>query len=357
LLVLDKPYFIYGEPTDLLFDKHIESWNSSAKIAWETDEGDGYQLVRATFFFSWLNDSSNAVAITGVTSSLTAAGRCLLRVNPGFLYWAFAFALLSAHLTVFLGQTQIDSEFISIGSFGAEADANIFGGAAHTDTHDVFRTVDVSCFQPILVPGRQRVIFAVEMMVEVGRGAGKIVLRFDREPFVTCPSLTVAFFEPLLAFRETLIADSAGWQGYCLVQRIEPARLARSGTQVKLTLRASSVSSASINAIYISQADPAGQAFDSTDDLTAVTSAPIVIPAGSEVTLPAVNYRFDESKPLLIAVDFSPAPASAIRRNGAVLPGQASAYYKLGAAAATPNRANFTAASVGVLLIETIEVF
>jgi hypothetical protein len=76
------------------------------------------------------------------------------------------------------------------------------------------------------------------------------------------------------------------------------------------------------------------------------------------VTLPAVNYNFDRTKPLLIAVDFSAAPASAIRANSAVPSEQASAYYKLGAAAATPNRANFTAASLrGVFLIETIEVF
>jgi hypothetical protein len=40
-----------------------------------------------------------------------------------------------------------------------------------------------------------------------------------------------------------------------------------------------------------------------------------------------------------------------------VPPEQASAYYKLGAEAAIPNRANFTAASFGAFLIETIEVF
>jgi hypothetical protein len=168
--------------------------------------------------------------------------------------------------------------------------------------------------------------------------------------------LTVAFSEPLISLSESLIADSAGWEGYCLVQRIEPVRLSRSGTRVKLTLRASSVSSASIDRIYISQADPAGEPFDSAGDLTEVTSVPFVIPAGTEVTLAPVNYRFDETKPLLIAVDFSAAPGSTIRVNDAVPPAQASAYYKQQAAAATANRTGFTP-DPGLYLVERIEVF
>src|SRR5262245_10058337 len=47
--------------------------------------------------------------------------------------------------------------------------------------------------------------------------------------------------------------DSDGWEGYTLVQRIEPLRLSTSGTQVRITLRASSMSDASIDRIYISQ--------------------------------------------------------------------------------------------------------
>jgi hypothetical protein len=74
------------------------------------------------------------------------------------------------------------------------------------------------------------------------------------------------------------------------------------------------------------------------------------------VTLPAVNYNFDDTKPLLIAVDFSAAPASAIRSNGAVPPAQARAYYKLGAAATTANRTGFTAFP-GLHLVQSIEVF
>jgi hypothetical protein len=163
---------------------------------------------------------------------------------------------------------------------------------------------------------------------------------------------TLSFEE---TFSETLIKDDANWEGYCLVQRIEAVRLSRSGTEVKLTLRASSVSDASIDRIYISQPDPAGQPYASASDLTAVTSTPVVVPADTAVTLPAVNYTLDEGQPLLIAVDFSAAPPSGIRYTDAVTAQQASAYYKLGSAAAIADRTAFTSYP-GLYLVEKIEV-
>jgi hypothetical protein len=51
--------------------------------------------------------------------------------------------------------------------------------------------------------------------------------------------------------------DAPGLQGFCIVQRIETTRLSKSGSRVKLTLRASSVGNASIASIYISKPDPA----------------------------------------------------------------------------------------------------
>jgi hypothetical protein len=165
---------------------------------------------------------------------------------------------------------------------------------------------------------------------------------------------TLSFEE---TFSETLTGDDDKWEGYCLVQRIEPVRLSRSGTEVKLTLRASSVSDASIDKIYISK--PAGQPkYASASDLTAVTSTPFVVPANTAVTLPAVNYTLDEGQPLLIAVDFKGGPApppSGIRYTDAVTPQQASAYYKPGSAAAIEDRADFTSYP-GLYLIEKIEV-
>jgi hypothetical protein len=171
------------------------------------------------------------------------------------------------------------------------------------------------------------------------------------------------FFE---TFSETLSADEAGWEGYCLVQRIEAVRLSRSGKRVRLTLRASSASDAYIDRIYISQPAPAGDPYDSAADLTQVTFVALVppgalfIPAGQSVTLPLspvqdITYNLDEGQPLLIAVDFSAAYPSGIKCTKAVPTEQACAYYKSGAEAAKPDRSGFTKYP-GIYLIEKIEV-
>src|SRR5215467_2582110 len=173
------------------------------------------------------------------------------------------------------------------------------------------------------------------------------------------------FFFPFWFFRtfsETLNADGTGWEGYCLVQRIEAVRLSRSGKRVRLTLRASSTSDAYIDRIYISRPAPAGDPYDSAADLTQVnflvTLPPgaLVIPAGQSVTLPLgpsqdITYNLDEGQPLLIAVDFSATHPSGIKCTKAVPTEQACAYYKSGAEAAKPDRSGFTKFP-GIYLIE-----
>ena len=174
------------------------------------------------------------------------------------------------------------------------------------------------------------------------------------------------FFFPypfVKTFSETLNADGTGWEGYCLVQRIEAVRLSRSGKRVRLTLRASLTSAAYIDRIYISRAAPAGDPYDSAADLTQVTwlalapAAALVIPAGQFVTLPFqdLTYNLDEGQPLLIAVDFSAAHPSGLKCTKAVPIEQACAYYKSGAEAAKPDRSGFTQLP-GIYLIEKIEV-
>ena len=179
----------------------------------------------------------------------------------------------------------------------------------------------------------------------------------------------IQFFFPFWFFRtfsETLNADGTGWEGYCLVQRIEAVRLSRSGKRVRLTLRASSTSDAYIDRIYISRPAPAGDPYDSAADLTQVnflvTLPPgaLVIPAGQSVTLPLgpsqdITYNLDEGQPLLIAVDFSATHPSGIKCTKAVPTEQACAYYKSGAEAAKPDRSGFTQLP-GIYLIEKIEI-
>jgi hypothetical protein len=151
--------------------------------------------------------------------------------------------------------------------------------------------------------------------------------------------------------------DAPGLQGFCTVQRIEAARLSRSGTLVKLTLRASSAGNASIERIYISKPDPAPgkDPYDSDADLTPVSSA-VIVPANNSVTLPAINYHLDAQQPLLIAIDFSAALPSDIKVVDNVLGTEASTYYKVASAeSAIGDRSGFTPVD-RMFIVEKIEV-
>jgi hypothetical protein len=165
-------------------------------------------------------------------------------------------------------------------------------------------------------------------------------------------------------FSETLAEASDGWEGYCLVQRIEGVRVSRGGIRVALTLHGSSDGDTHIERIYISRADPNGKPYDSDSDLTAITSLSTPVPKGATVIIPPVNYQVYKGEPLLLAIDFSVAPSSNISCNKGVPTGQACAYYNTGAWAAIKDRAATAAAQSlpeftkypGVYVIEKIKV-
>ena len=174
---------------------------------------------------------------------------------------------------------------------------------------------------------------------------------------------TTLSFEPTFDAESELTLDVAGWEGRCLVQRIEPARLMLSGTQVRLTLRASSFSDASIDRIYISRVAPAQDSWDAASDLKEVATA-VVVPANKAITLAPIDYALDKGQPLLIAVDFTPAdpnanppgPLSGIRYAGAVPLSEAVAFFRQGPEAAQSDRsADYTQLSM-IFLIQKIEV-
>lgn len=110
-------------------------------------------------------------------------------------------------------------------------------------------------------------------------------------------------------FEAALTSSEVGWGGYTLVQRIEAVRLTTDGTQVRITLRAGA-GEAHIDRVYISQPAAAGDPYDSGADLTAVSADPVVVPANATAVLGPIAYALDQTKPLLIAIDFAPPPAS-----------------------------------------------
>jgi len=167
-------------------------------------------------------------------------------------------------------------------------------------------------------------------------------------------------------FENTLRYDEEAWEGWCLVQRIEPHGLSRTGKQVVLTLRASSANQygAFIERVYISKADPAGYPYTPAGDLAEVNPK-FDIPAGQTVTLPPVRYKLDKEQPLLIAFDFKipPWPSGIAYRpvksfgplGRPIVPVGVAYWYEGEEAARSDRSANYGSAN-RIYLIEKIEV-
>jgi len=167
-------------------------------------------------------------------------------------------------------------------------------------------------------------------------------------------------------FDPTLDGDGSGWEGYTLVQRIEPAALTPiSRTQVKqarITLFAATTSGASIDKISISPANPASaQEYDSNGTPTAVYDpmppVPLVVAAGGSVTLPPVNYIADIGQPMLIAIDFTPAPPASGVKRAPVMPTMARAWWRAATAEAmSDTRSPGYSSTDAVYLIGRVEI-
>jgi hypothetical protein len=186
---------------------------------------------------------------------------------------------------------------------------------------------------------------------------------------------------PETTFDETgaFSRDATPWEGFTLVQRIEPGGLtptSRTFLRVTITLFAATMSDASIDRIFIS--GPAStKDWDPGNDLTQVPlpSTPFVVPAGKSVTLGPVSYQVrppssdgtDPGRALLIAVDFSvPPTASGVRAADQVPPDRAVAWWfqyfrpppgpSLPPEAALPTRSPGYTSSPNVYLIGKIEI-
>jgi hypothetical protein len=186
-------------------------------------------------------------------------------------------------------------------------------------------------------------------------------------------------FETTFDETDAFSRDASSWEGFTLVQRIEPAGLtpaSRTFLQVRITLFAATMSDASIDRIFIS--GPAStKDWDPGNDLTQVPlpNTPFVVSAGTSVTLEPVSYQVrppssdgtDPGRALLIAVDFSvPPTASGVRAADQVPPDRAVAwwfqYYRpppqtpLPPEAALPTRSPGYTSSSNVYLIGKIEI-
>lgn len=106
---------------------------------------------------------------------------------------------------------------------------------------------------------------------------------------------------------EAILTEDRNRANRCIVQRIEPVRLSRSGSSVRIVIQRPSTGDLIVARMYISQpADAGGDPYDSAPDLTPVFETPLAViadPANGPLELDFVSYAFDHTRPVLIAFD------------------------------------------------------
>ena len=121
-----------------------------------------------------------------------------------------------------------------------------------------------------------------------------------------------------LVFQNVFNSDQSALEGFCIVQRIEAARLRLGtvpgdsntpGARVRITVRGSTVANLMFDNVSISQVAPSGDPYDSAPDMKNVVGK-IVIPANTPIALPDVQYDLDHTRPLLVAFDIDPGGGS-----------------------------------------------
>jgi hypothetical protein len=180
-------------------------------------------------------------------------------------------------------------------------------------------------------------------------------------PSAIVSARTLAFTAVFTAPPGTLTVPSDA-SGFCVVQRLSQALLARGGTphtQVRIVLRGPNTGSLTLDRVTISQVAATGNPYDPAADLTDVAgvnippNTPVTIQANTAVTIGPVNYALDPTQDLLVAFD--------IRSGNVLFGGLTGAFFFSNAATAeagvqprTPNYQNQTADTLS--LIEIIQV-
>ena len=191
-IAIDRPASIYANPSGMLVDDHIESWNSWAKVIWEDDNDIYGKFVSVRFLFAWEN-SSEFVSVINVNSDVVVRGQCTLYAFPGYVLGGLATVYLGAWLKVHLGGIAIEGQpgqERRIDAFHADTWGALFGGSPDAEGRDINSTYNLSC-RNILVQPNQLVIFEVALFADYWIDNGLITLHFNKDPYIKCPVLVV----------------------------------------------------------------------------------------------------------------------------------------------------------------------
>lgn len=185
----------------------------------------------------------------------------------------------------------------------------------------------------------------------------RVLAVVDGQESAFSESVTVATTTFAPAFAETLTSDGTGLAGDCRILRIEPARLFKSGSEVRITIASATTGPLQIDRVFISRVGTQGDPYDAAADLTPVGTN-VSLPANAVTVLDPVQYELDHTQPLLIALDFNAtAGMGNVRRRTNVPAAEATVFGRNNTAQADlPDRAADFTPTNQIVLVTLIEV-
>lgn len=160
------------------------------------------------------------------------------------------------------------------------------------------------------------------------------------------------------AFSDTLNSNSAGWNGYTMRQLLAASQITGSGSNIRVTIEASSGQGFNIDTLYIGHQAGSGDPYDFDGgqvQLLASGSGSFVVAAAGTLTSDAAVFAYDETKAIIIAAHFDGAGFESVRGRSAA--GAGTNYYKSGVnEAATTNVTGYSTTANQNLLVNKIEV-
>lgn len=184
--------------------------------------------------------------------------------------------------------------------------------------------------------------------LKTSAGAGSFVLTG------TAATLTKPTW--VTAFSDTLNTNDFGWGGYTLRIRLAASQITGSGSNIRLTLEASSVANCSFDAAYVGHSAGSGDPYDMDGNqvqLLVGGSGSFTILSGATALTDSAAFAYDETRDLILSLHTGVA-TSLRARNGA---GAGTVYYKSGVnEAATSNVSGYSTVTDQNLVVNKIEV-
>lgn len=160
------------------------------------------------------------------------------------------------------------------------------------------------------------------------------------------------------AFSDTFNADSSGWNGYTMRQLLAASQITGSGSNIRITIQASSAGGFNIDTLYVGHQAGAGDAYDFDGNqvqLFASGSGSFVVATGNSLVSDGASFAYDETKAIIIAAHFIGIGTNAVRGRSAA--GAGTNYFKAAVnEAATSNVTGYSTTANQNLLVNKIEV-